>query len=289
MLAQLQVIWALGVGMIVLAGLVRLPRRVLLAAGAAIVLGHNLLDAFAVTPWRGPGTPVPSALGKLWIVVHQAGLFPIADFPSPLVLAQYPLLPWFGVLALGYGFAEVYAWPSERRRRLLLALGAGMLVAFLALRYANVYGDPRPWSPQADAIKAAMSFWNVQKYPPSLLFLLSTLSFSFVGLGLLDGRPLAHGPLRALVTFGRVPFFFYVLQWIAAHAAGMAVAAAQGQSVAPYFMNFVQIVTQNQQPAGGPLVVTYACWAIGVVLLYFTCRWFAALKARRRDWWLSYV
>jgi len=164
-----------------------------------------------------------------------------------------------------------------------------MLFAFLALRYANVYGDARPWSPQAEAVKTAMSFWNVQKYPPSLLFLLATLSFSFVGLGLLDGRTPARGPGRVLVTFGRVPFFFYVLQWIVAHAAGMAVAAAQGQSVAPYFMNFVQIVTQNQQPAGGPLAVTYACWAIGVVLLYFPCRWFAEVKARRRDWWLSYV
>jgi uncharacterized membrane protein len=290
MLAQLQVIWAIGLGMIVLAALVRLPPRALLVIGGAIVLGHNLLDAFPATPWRGPGSPVPSALGKLWIVVRQGGVFPIADFPSPIVLAQYPPLPWFGVLALGYGIAEIYAWAPERRRRLLVWLGVGMFLAFLAIRLTNVYGDPRAWAPQGDATKTLMSFFDVQKYPPSLLFLLVTLSPSLLALGLLDGRTLASGLGGAVATFGRVPLFFYFLQWIAAHVAGMAVTAAQGKDVSLYFLNFVQLFSLPEPPdMGGPLRVTYACWISATLLLYLPCRWYAGLKGRRRDWWLSYL
>jgi uncharacterized membrane protein len=290
LLAMLQVIWAIGIGMIVLSALVRLPTRAVLALGALIVVGHNLLDRFAVTPWRGPGTPVPSPLGKLWIVFHQGGLFPIADFPSPILLPNYPVLPWFGMLALGYGFAEVYAWPEERRRRLLLGLGAAMLAAFLVLRYVNGYGDPRPWAPQADAAKTAMSFFNVQKYPPSLAFALATLGWSILALGLLEGRRLGGGIGRVLVTFGRVPLFFYCLQWAYAHLAGMAITAIRGESLAPYFMNVLRIVSLPEQPdMGGPLWTTHAAWLAGTVLLYFPCRWFAEVKARRRDWWLSYL
>jgi uncharacterized membrane protein len=290
MLAFLQVIWAIGVGLIVLAALVRLPSRAVLALGLVIVLGHNLLDAVQVTPWMGPQTPVPSALGKLWMVLHQTGVFPIAGFPSPILLVMYPVLPWLGVITLGYGFSEVYGWSSERRRRLLIGLAVGMAAAFLVLRYLNGYGDPLHWSPQADAVKTAMSFFNVQKYGPSLLFVLVTLAPAMLFLGLLDGRAIVAGLGGALVSFGRVPLFFYCLQWLTAHIAGIAVAAAQGKSVAPFFMNFVQIFMLPQPPdTGGPLWVTHLCWLAGTVVLYFPCRWFAGVKATRREWWLSYL
>ena len=207
-----------------------------------------------------------------------------------MLLAQYPLLPWFGVLALGYGFAEVYGWSSERRRSVLIWLGAGMAVGFVVLRFVNVYGDPGPWAPQADAVKTAMSFFGVQKYPPSLLFLLATLAPSILALGLLEGRTLVTWLGRALVTFGRVPLFYYCLQWIAAHVAGIAITAWQGKSIAPYFMNLVQIIQLPQPPEmGGPLWLTHASWIAATILLYFPCRWFAGVKARRRDWWLSYL
>jgi len=290
MLGFLQVIWAIGAGMIVLSALVRLPSRAVLALGALIVAGHNLLDAVQVQPWMGPDTPVPSALAKLWVVLHQGGVFPIAGFPSPLVLAIYPVLPWIGVIAMGYGFSEIYGWPAERRRRLLIGLGVGMAAAFLVLRYANGYGDPLHWSPQGDAVKTAMSFFNVQKYGPSLLFVLVTLVPAMLALGLIDGRTLGSGLGGVLVTFGRVPLFFYGLQWLSAHVSGIVVAAIQGKSLAPFFMNFVQIFMMPQPPdIGGPLWVTYLCWTVGTVVLYFPCRWFARVKATRREWWLSYL
>jgi len=290
MLAFLQVIWAIGIGLIVLAALVRLPSRAVLALGLVIVLGHNLLDAVQVTPWMGPQTPVPSALGKLWMVLHQTGVFPIAGFPSPILLVMYPVLPWLGVITVGYGLSEVYGWPGERRRRLLIGLAAVMAASFLVLRYLNGYGDPLHWSPQADTLKTAMSFFNVQKYGPSLLFTLVTLAPAMLSLGVLDGRTVASGLGGALVTFGRVPLFFYCLQWMTAHVAGIVVAAVQGKSLAPFFMNFVQIFMLPEPPdIGGPLWVTHLCWIVGTVVLYFPCRWFARVKATRREWWLSYL
>jgi len=290
MLGFMQVIWVIGIGMIVLSALVRLPSRAVLALGAVIVAGHNLLDGVQVQPWMGPDTPVPSAPGKLWMVLHQGGVFPIAGFPSPIVLAIYPLLPWIGVIAMGYGFSEIYGWPAERRRRLLIGLGVGMAATFLVLRYANGYGDPLHWSPQGAAVKTAMSFFNVQKYGPSLLFVLVTLAPAMLALGLLDGRTLSSGLGGVLVTFGRVPLFFYGLQWLSAHVSGIVVAAVQGKSLAPFFMNFVQIFMMPQPPdIGGPLWVTHLCWIVGTVVLYFPCRWFARVKATRREWWLSYL
>jgi uncharacterized membrane protein len=206
------------------------------------------------------------------------------------VLVLYPVLPWIGVIALGYGFSEAYTWAAERRRALLVRLAVAMVVVFVVLRYASVYGDPLPWSPQASAMKTLMSFFNVQKYGPSLLYVLATLAPAMLTLGLLDGRTITGGPGGALVTLGRVPLFFYMLQWLTAHLCGIAITAWRGGTLAPYFMSFVeQFAAKEPFVTGGPLWLTYVCWAAATVLLYFPCRWFARVKATRRDWWLGYL
>jgi uncharacterized membrane protein len=290
LLAHLQVIWAIGMSMIVLAALVRLEVPVVGGIGAAIILGHNLLDHFRTTPWMGPDSPVPSPLGQLWMVFHQGGPFPIRGFPSPIVLAHYPLLPWAGVLLAGYGAASFYGWEAKRRRRVFIGLGATMLAAFLVLRLTNLYGDPRPWAPGASSARTVMAFLNVSKYPPSLLFVLATLGLPMMLLGWLDGRAIRGRLAGALVVLGRVPLFFYLLQWIVAHVTGMLVSASLGKDLGSYFLNLVQIFMLPEPPdIGGPLSVTYLCWILGAVLLYFPCRWFAGIKARRRDWWLGYL
>ena len=130
-LANLQVIWAIGGSMIVLAALIHLPRRAILAIGLLIVCGHNLLDAISVAPWTSPALPPPSTLGKLWMLLHQSGFFPLFGYPSPVVRANYPLLPWIGVLALGYVFADLWLLPTEQRRRVLWQLGVACIVAFV--------------------------------------------------------------------------------------------------------------------------------------------------------------
>jgi uncharacterized membrane protein len=283
------VIWAIGWSMILVAALVRLPLPAVVAAGAIIVLGHNALDAIRVPPWF-PGRPNPPGFAAaLWILIHQSGLFAIGA-GGPVVFARYPIVPWVGLLALGYAMARIYAWPADRRRRFLWTTAAVMLGAFVVLRGFNLYGDPRHWAPQATLVQSAMDLMNVEKYPPSLAYLLATLLPAFTLLAALDGKALTSGLAGAVVTFGRVPFFFYLLQWIAAHLSGMVVTAALGKSIAPYFENLIQLVTTQPLPdIGGPLWTVYVAWFVSLLVIYPLCRWFAGVKARRRDWWLSYV
>ncbi|MGI8620058.1 MAG: DUF1624 domain-containing protein, partial [Gemmatimonadaceae bacterium] len=164
-IGALQVIWALGWSMIFLAALIHLPLRIVGALGVGMMLLHNLLDPIKVPQWQGPGSPVPDALGKLWMVLHQQGAFPVAGFPSPVVYVLYPLIPWIGVMAAGYAFGAIYQLEPERRKAILLRLGLGATAAFIALRALNVYGDPSRWSAQKSGVFTVLSFLNVTKYP----------------------------------------------------------------------------------------------------------------------------
>ncbi len=285
LLLQFQVIWAIGMSMVVLAALVHLPRWTVVLTGALIVTGHNLLDTVRVPPW-GPGAPLPTFGAKLWMILHQGGFFPVGDFPGPVGWSIYPLLPWIGIMALGFGFAHLWTWPPERRRTALLGLGALALVAFVAIRALNGYGDPRPWGTYETAGQTAMSFLNTQKYPPSLLFVLMTLGPGMLLLAWTEGRALTAPLTRAIITFGRVPLFFFLIQWIWVKIAGIAVTAAAGLPIGFQFKNPVQLFLLGDGPApvpGGSLAMVYVCWLLGAVALYFPCRWYADLKARRPD------
>jgi uncharacterized membrane protein len=232
-------------------------------------------------------------------VLHQPGVFPIAGWPGPLALVMYPLVPWVGVLAAGYAFGRLYTLDAGRRRTILVRLGVALTVAFVALRLTNIYGDPAPWSAQPSAAFTVLSFLNLQKYPPSLLYLLMTLGPAVLLLGAIDGiRTEAAGAARAtrvrlarwLTTFGRVPLFFFVMQWPVAHAMGLLVGLVAGESVVQFTMNPpTPPVDGPPQDVGGPLWVVYLTWLAGLALLYPLCRWFAGVKARRRDWWLGYL
>lgn len=284
MLAMLQVIWAIGVGMIVLAALVRLPMRAIGAIGVFIIVTHNLLDAVPAAVGAGGGGPnlPPTLLAKLGMVLHASGAFPIGAPGSPMVLAMYPVLPWLGVMLAGYGFAELYTWRPDRRRRALFWISGTLLLLFFVLRSGNFYGDPRPWSPRDTTAKSIISFFNVTKYGPSLLFSAVTLGVSIFTLALLEGKALTGMLSRVFVTFGRVPMFFYILQWISAHVFGLLVAAAYGRDYA-YFFNTPFDDNSGITAFGGPLWLTYACWIAGAIIIYVPCRWYAALKARRKD------
>jgi uncharacterized membrane protein len=291
MFALLQVIWAIGVSMVLLSALVRLPLAALGVLAAALLLGHNLLDGIRVAPWfPGSPAPPPSAADIGWMLLHQNGFFPVGGANGPAVFGQYPILPWFGLLTAGYVMADIYRWSPDRRRRALYTAVVVMVVAFGVLRTSNIYGDPIDWAPQATAIQSAMAFMNVQKYPPSLSFLLVTLLPALTLLAALDGRTIAGGLRGVVVTFGRVPFFFYVLQWITAHVSGLIVTAALGKSIGPLFANLVDLLTMQPPPdIGGPLWAVYLCWIVSLFVMYPLCRWFAGVKSRRREWWLSYL
>jgi uncharacterized membrane protein len=287
MAAFLQVIWAIGWSMIALAAILHLPLRAVAVLGATMVVVHNAFDGVRVTSWGGPGTPIPGFWASVWHVLHVPGLiFPFGqDGPPALVL--YPLIPWIGVMALGYALGSLYRLEPAVRRGILLKLGAALTIAFVVLRAVNVYGDPSPWSPRDTLAKTALSFLATSKYPPSLLFLLMTLGPALLFLAWADGR-IPGSVSRFFITFGRVPLFFYLLQWITAHSLALLASVIAGKPTEYFFSN---LAVSPPPPAGTGfgLPTVYALWILGVLLLYPVCRWYAGVKARRRDWWLSYL
>lgn len=272
------VLWALGWAMIVLAGLIYLPTWALVTVGVAMVAGHNLLDGIAATAF--------GALAPLWTVLHVPGF--LITGPHT-VFVTYPLVPWMGVTALGYALGQVYAWDAGRRQAWLLRLGLALTVGFVVLRWLNVYGDPFPWSAQRSPLWTLVSFLNTQKYPPSLLFLLMTLGPALLLLRVFDvGTPRL---LRPVLAFGKVPLFFYVLHFYLTHLLAVAVCYVGYGDVGGMFRSPDLGHFPFTAPPGWGLGLPwiYTIW-IGVVLaLYPLCRWYAGVKRRRRDWWLSYL
>ena len=280
----LNVLWALGWSMVALAALVWLPIAWIAAVGAAMVLLHNAADGIAAQRF--------GALAPLWNVIHQPGL--IVATPRIVVLLAYPLVPWIGVMALGYALGEVMTWAPERRRAVVARLGAALVVAFVALRATNVYGDPGRWAPQRSAAFTVLSFINATKYPPSLLFLAMTLGPALLALAWLDRRLVARGSSRVLEvvrTYGRVPFFYYLLHALLLHVIAVVAYAVRFHTIAPAFQSPTPDRFPITQLPGWPVSLpwVYLTWVVVVALTYPVCRWYAALKARRRDWWLSYL
>lgn len=275
----LQVIWAIGCALMALAACVWLPRTAVLALGVAIIAGHNLLDPLTPERW--------GAWANLWTALHVPGVW--RHDGVPYVLDVYPLLPWCGVLLFGYGMGPVFLLPAARRERLLVGLGLAMLAAFLVLRYFNTYGNPDPWQPQPTAAQSLMAFLRVEKYPPSLCYVLVTLGPVLALIPLLERW--RGPPARFFMAFGAVPLFAYVLHIYIAHALAVLLRLATGQSLAGQFDQMRVLVTDPTLLAGSgfPLAVVYAAWLAIVLALYPLCRWYAAVRARRRDWWLSYL
>lgn len=288
-LGFLQVIWVIGVSMIVLAMLIYLPKSAIAAFALLMIALHNLLDTISVEGWQGPGSAVPPLSEKLWIVLHQPFYaFPIVGWPSPVVAVVYPLIPWIGVMAVGYVFGALYQLDAQRRRRLLLIIGGAVTALFVVIRAINIYGDPNQWSAQKNFLFNVLSFVNTTKYPPSLLFLLMTLGPSILLLALFEVR-ISGGPIRTFfVTFGRVPLFFYILQWYTAKFISILLHLAFDKPASWLWQSPINF-GQPVPGIGFNLAVVYLSWIAGVLLLYPLCRWFAGVKQRRRDWWLSYL
>ena len=287
------VIWVIGWCMILLAGLVRLPLPALGVLGLAIIAGHNLMDPHLGALIQSlPASPV-SGLWKILYVGFFAG--PVQLGPNgPNLMVLYSIIPWIGVMAAGYAFGSILTLGPARRNRICLRIGLGAIGLFLVLRGLNLYGDPRPWSaatPRPDGtpgMPALLAFLNTNKYPASFLFLLMTLGPTIALMPLLER---ARGLLvRWISIFGRVPFFYYVLHIPLIHALAVLVSLLRLGEVSRWLF--------TNHPMGNPpapegytwsLGLLYGVWAVAVVLLYFACRWFADLKARRHDWWLGYL
>jgi uncharacterized membrane protein len=305
------VLWAIGWSMVALAALVFLPTPVVGAIGIVMIAGHNLLDD--IDPARfGSYTP-------LWEILHRKEMHhdDLKLFGDAITFGtQYPLIPWIGVMAAGYGFGPLLLRDPAARQRLLIGLGTALCLGFLVVRGINIYGDPDPWSPQRDGVFTILSFLNCHKYPPSLCYLLMTLGPALLLLAFFERAPLAPG--RPLLIFGRVPMFFYLIHIPLIHGLQLGVAWLRfGPAVLdPQLLGLPAAAASTWSllatPSGqGPLLAAaglfpertalfpvevgyslpqvYAIWLGILLILYLPCRWFAGVKSRRRDWWLSYL
>jgi uncharacterized membrane protein len=271
---MLLVLWALGWALIALAALVRLPIPAIAAIGGLLVAAHNLLDSIR-------------SASPLWRILHAPGV--VLDVSGHMVFAAYPLVPWIGVTALGYALGTVYTWPAQRRRTFLVRLGVALTLAFLVVRGLNVYGDPAPWTGQRSAWFTVLSFLNTTKYPPSLAFLLMTCGPALLALAWAEAKPAAWP--RPLLAFGRVPLFYFAVHFMLIHAVAAIVCLVRYGSAhwmfeSPDLGNYPFTAPPGW---GFSLPIVYAVWAGVVVASYPLCRWYAAVKARRRNPWLSYL
>lgn len=312
------VIWTLGWSMIVMAGLVRLPRWVPVVFGLTLICGHHLVDgvkAEQLGPMRIPWYFLHDPHGIVyhpdrgWVAQDE-----VKDFHGLTIGAGYPLIPWVGVMALGYGLGAVYGWDAKRRRTFLLMLGLICIMAFFAWRYANLYGETNPWSMQVsdasvmengvvrviarqgaeplprnariETLWTVMSFLNCTKQPPSLCFLLMTLGPVLLLLAWWDR---GVGPwAKPFIIFGKVPLFFYLLHLPLIHALCVAGAWWQLGSF-PHWLFTNPPLGDMPVTFGYPLWVSYVVWIIVVVSLYPLCHWFAGVKQRNKSPWLSYL
>jgi len=264
-LVILQVIWAIGVSMVVLSLLIYLPRFAILSIGLLMIFGHDMSDNLHPA----------GAAGIVWQFLHVQG--PLHYGHNDTLFIIYPLIPWIGVMAAGYCFGALFHLPPAQRFRWQYIIGIGSILLFIALRFGNIYGDPAPWHTQSMWWRSLLSFINVSKYPPSLQYILLTLGPAITLLPLLEQF---SGRAASIFTvYGRVPMFYYILHIYLIH--GLAVVSStlffHGAPVSPF------------SHPGFHLWVVYAVWLLVVILLYLPCRWFMGIKKSHHQWWLSYL
>ncbi len=272
------VIWSLGVSMIALAGLVYLPKKLILAVGIILLAGHNLLDNVHVA---GKGFNA-----FIWSVLHEPGTF---SFAGKNIFVMYPVIPWIGIIALGYSLGSLYSNKVDdvQRKKTLLWLGIGSIVLFVGIRFINVYGDASHWSNQRDAAFTVLSFINVTKYPPSLLYGLITLGPACILLALFETKP---GWLGKLISvYGRVPMFYYILHIYLIHLLAMFATTLCGHKWSD--MIWTELASNDKLKGYGfSLSIVYLVWIAVIVLLYPLCKWYDKYKTNHKEkWWLSYL
>lgn len=273
----LQVIWAIGFSMVILGLLVRAPLIVIGVIGGLIFFGHDILDYLKL-----PDSGTEYVLLRLFFTAHGT-ILPINQ--THFVFDLYALIPWTGVMLLGYVFGQLYkpSFDQQKRKNILLYVGLSLLTLFLILRVYNFYGDPAPWSVQHNGTYTLLSFFNVSKYPPSLMYLCMTIGTSLVILSITEN---VHNKLtRIFIVYGTVPFFYYILHFYLLHIITVIFFYASG-------FNNSQIYDPKSpflfRPStfGFNLGIVYLVWLFVIIVLYFPCRWFSKYKKTHSQWWL---
>ena len=274
------VIWALGISMIVLAGLIYLPNTLILLFGILLLAGHNLLDNYHVE-----GNNL-KAFG--WALLHEMNFF---GWQGKNILVGYPIIPWIAVMALGYCFGTLYtsAYSSERRKKILLMLGGSAIALFILLRFTNLYGNPSPWSQQLSPFYTFLSFINTNKYPPSLLYILMTLGPAILFLAFAEN--INNKVSKAISIYGRVPMFYYILHIFLVHLLALAAAGLfTNYSWDVFILKQPLWFTEDLKGYGFSLGIVYLVWAVVVIGLYPLCKRYDKYKSSHKEkWWLSYL
>jgi uncharacterized membrane protein len=276
----LQVIWAIGLSMIILSLAIYLPLRLILLISILCISAHNFLDTVHV-----PGDNIQ---GFLWAVLHERGMYSAGPF---YLLVGYPIIPWLGMMLAGYCLGALYArgYDPVKRKRSLLYLGWGAIALFVLLRFTNAYGDPSPWAVQQNPVYTVLSFLNTSKYPPSFLYILMTLGPSFLFLAYAE-KPL-NAFTKKIIIFGRVPMFYYILHIFFIHLLGVAGAVISGRPWTDMVLGAAWVTDNPQlQGYGFSLLTVYVLWILVVVILYPLCKWYDNYKTHHREKkWLSYI
>jgi uncharacterized membrane protein len=276
----MQVIWVIGASMIVLSALVHLPEIIVGILGLVFVFGHNIFDAYQLKP----GDTGYAA----WAILNQTGA--IALDKNHLLLAFYPLIPWLGIMLVGYAMGKWYTqdFDADLRRKRLLMMGIGAIVLFVVLRFINVYGDPAPWNAQKNIVFTILSFINCTKYPPSLLYTLMTLGPILIILSWMENKELNF--LKPALVFGRVPLFYYILHFYLIHAISLiCYMIISDKSLSEVDFHFGNNFGGIPFGFGYSLGITYIVWISIVVSLYPVCKWYNRYKSTHNQAWLSYL
>ncbi|HEY0042564.1 MAG TPA: heparan-alpha-glucosaminide N-acetyltransferase domain-containing protein [Flavisolibacter sp.] len=275
----LQVIWAIGISMVLLGFAVWLPFKAILALGLLIVLGHNSLDLYEA---KNPGN-----FNVAYSLLHRQNFMPIGS--GRILAILYPFLPLTGLMMLGYCFGKIFtAYEGVVRKNILLKLGVGLVLLFVVLRFINVYGDPSPWAEQKTFVQTFFSFINVTKYPASLLFMCMTIGPAIIFLALFDKVKSAFA--KIITVYGKVPFFYYILHFYIIHTVSLLFMLSRGHSFAEGATGAPGIPFKFVFPGEGlSLGGTYLVWLGVVIVLYPACKWFSRYKQTHRQWWLSYL
>ena len=277
---NLQVIWAIGISMIVLSGLIYLKQRYVLLVGIVLVATHNLLDNTHI-----PGS---NALSIFWSFLHEPSYFTIGHSVFHI---HYPVLPWIGIMAIGYCLGSLYArdYDPVSRKRILLILGLGAISLFVILRSGNLYGDAAVWATQRNAVYSILSFLNVTKYPPSLLYILITLGPALIFLSLTE-QPLTLIK-KKIAVFGRVPMFYYLAHILLIHFFAVAGAVLSGYKWSDMVLTSMVQRQPELKGYGFNLAIVYIIWIVLVLILYPLCTWFDRYKRANQSTkpWLSYL
>lgn len=272
-------IWALGISMIALAVLIFLPANAILVFSLIMIAGHNLLDSIQLNDNN------LQSFG--WALLHQQNGF---EWHSRIVLVGYPVIPWIGVMALGYCLGDLYvSFDAAARKKRLMLYGFSAIALFIIIRFINVYGDPSPWEKQQTALFTFLSFIDTTKYPPSLLYILMTLGPGCIFLALTENVTSSFSKFVSI--YGRVPMFYYILHIYLIHLLAMITSELfTSYDWSRWIFHEPLWFIQSFRGYGFPLWVVYLVWILVFVGLYPLCKWYDRYKQSHKEkWWLSYL